>query len=242
VNIRFAKHAAWLALALAFAFAVAGPALATGGSRTIGSSVDDRSIVVHRIGPRDAQHTALVVGVIHGNERAGLAILNRLRNIRLPDDVAIWLIEELNPDGAAANTRQNAHGVDLNRNFPYHWQAQGEPGSTYYSGPKPLSEPESRIARRFIINHNPDVTIWYHQAMALIVRSHGDLRLQRIYARDVDLPLKDIGKLPGTAVEWQNHRFRNKTAFVVELPAGSLSYRSARKHARAVIHVTTHSL
>jgi hypothetical protein len=78
--------------------------------------------------------------------------------------------------------------------------------------------------------------------MALIVRSHGDLRLQRIYARDVDLPLKDIGKLPGTAVEWQNHRFRNKTAFVVELPAGSLTPRSARRHARAVIDITSRNV
>jgi protein MpaA len=216
----------------------AAPSTAADGSRKIGHSTNDRSIVVERIGPRTATHTALIVGVIHGNERAGTAILDRLRNLRLPDDVSIWLVDEMNPDGAAANTRQNGRGVDLNRNFPYHWHAQGEPWSTYYSGPRPASEPETRAARRFIVNHNPDVTIWYHQHMALIVRSKGDLRLQRLYARRVGLPLRDIGRLPGTAVEWQNHRFRHKTAFVVELPAGSLTPRAAKRHARAVLEIT----
>jgi protein MpaA len=200
--------------------------------------VQRRPIVVQRIGSRDARHTALIVGVIHGNERAGLPILDRLRSMQLPDDVSIWLLNELNPDGASANIRQNAHGVDLNRNFPYRWNAQGEPWSTYYSGPQPLSEPETRAARRFILNHNPDITIWYHQHMALIVKSHGDLSLLRRYGRAVGLPVRDIGKLPGTAVRWQNHRFRRKTAFVVELPAGELSPRSVRRHARAVIDIT----
>ena len=231
-----------VALAVGAAAVLAGPAPGAGGSKTIARSVRDRPIVVRRIGPRNAEHTALVVGVIHGNERAGLAILDRLRRMTLPDDVAIWLIDELNPDGAAANTRQNARGVDLNRNFAYRWRSQGEPWSTYYSGPEPLSEPETRAARRFILGHNPDVTIWYHQAMALIVRSHGDIALLRRYARAVNLPVRDIGKLPGTAVRWQNHRFRNKTAFVVELPAGELAPRAVRRHARAVVDVTSHGV
>ena len=31
----------------------------------------------------------------------------------------------MNPDGAAADRRTNAHGVDLNRNFPRYWRAAG---------------------------------------------------------------------------------------------------------------------
>ena len=61
--------------------------------------------------------------------------------------MALWLIDDLNPDGAAAGTRQNARGVDLNRNFPTAWRAMGSPFDTYHSGSAPLSEPESRGAR-----------------------------------------------------------------------------------------------
>jgi murein peptide amidase A len=59
----------------------------------------------------------VVVGCIHGNETAGIAIANALERLS-PRDLDLWIVADLNPDGAAADTRQNAHGVDLNRNFP----------------------------------------------------------------------------------------------------------------------------
>jgi murein peptide amidase A len=71
--------------------------------------------------------------VIHGNETAGLAITSALRRIRPPRGVQLWLVPELNPDGVAAGTRQNADGVDLNRNFPYLWKFTSEP--VYYCCP-----------------------------------------------------------------------------------------------------------
>ena len=58
----------------------------------------------------------------------------------------------INPDGVAAGTRGNAHGVDLNRNFPYDWRPLG---GGEYSGPAPLSEPESRAAHRLILESSP---------------------------------------------------------------------------------------
>jgi hypothetical protein len=33
----------------------------------------------------------------------------------------LWVIPTVDPDGQRARTRKNAHGVDLNRNFPYRW-------------------------------------------------------------------------------------------------------------------------
>jgi Zinc carboxypeptidase/N-acetylmuramoyl-L-alanine amidase len=204
---------------------------------TIGHSVDGRAIRGTRLGRWDAAHTALVVGCIHGNECAGKAVLRSLRKLAVPDDLKVWIIPALNPDGAEANTRQNARGVDLNRNFARKWKPIGEPWDTYYSGPKPFSEPETRAARRFILNRKPDVTIWYHQAMALIYRSAGRRDIQARYADLVNLPLKVLKVPPGAATRWQNHRVEKSTAFVVELRAGPLSKRAAKRHARAVLKV-----
>jgi protein MpaA len=180
----------------------------------------------------------LVVGCVHGNECAGKAILRALRRHRSPTRFELWLIEDLNPDGSRAGTRQNARGVDLNRNFPVGWRAGGQPWDTYYSGKRPWSEPESRAARRFIRRHHPDITIWYHQHMELVVRTKRHVPIQRLYARRVGLPLVALDPLPGTATRWQNQRFPAHTAFVVELPSGSLRPSVGRRHARAVLHIT----
>ena len=206
--------------------------------RTIGRSTKDRPITARRLGDPSSHHKVLVVGCIHGNECAGRAVIRVLRRSSLPRDLDLWLISDLNPDGSTAGTRQNGRGVDLNRNFSYDWVHSGEPWDTYYSGPRPFSEPESRSARDFINRHRPDITIWYHQHMSLVVKMPRHRAVQRRYARLVDLPLRDIGRLHGTATRWQNHRFPGHIGFVVELPAGSLSSRAAKRHARAVLAVS----
>ena len=89
----------------------------------------------------------------------------------------------------------------------------------------------------FVEEIRPDVTIWYHQAMALVDRSGGRRAVQARYARLVGLPLRRLDPLPGTATRWQNHRFDNSTSFVVELAGGPLTPKQARQHARAVVTV-----
>src|SRR5947208_12765511 len=90
------------------------PADAGTGSRTrgFGHSVEGRRLEVRRTGPRHAATHVLVVGEIHGNERAGEPIVSRLRRVGAPRRVEIWTVREMNPDGAAHDTRQNARGVD----------------------------------------------------------------------------------------------------------------------------------
>ena len=204
----------------------------------LGESVDGRSIRAVEVGNPDGATTVLVVGVIHGNEPAGLAVVGALRKLRPVPDADIWVIRALNPDGLHAGTRQNGRGVDLNRNFPYKWQRIGEPWDTYYSGPRPLSEPESRMARRFIVRLKPDITIWYHQHMSLVYWTGGHKRIQKRYAHLVGLPLVRKPKLPGAATRWQNHRWPHSVSFVVELPAGPLSKKSAKRHARAIVAIS----
>ncbi len=201
----------------------------------IGRSAQGRPIRAQRIGSARAQTTLLVAGPLHGNEPAGKQVIARLRGVRPPAGTALWLIADPNPDGAAAGARQNANGVDLNRNFPYRWQADGRPFDTYHSGSGPLSEPESKALAAFVERVRPRVTLWYHQALRLVVRSGGDRSLQRLYARRGGLPWKSLPAYHGTVSSWQNHSFAGDTAFVVELPGGRLPADGVRRHAAAAL-------
>lgn len=202
--------------------------------RDIGHSVRGRTLQAKNVGARSDAKRVLIVGCMHGNECAGKRIVRKLRKMPRSKGFELWLIGSINPDGEADGTRQNARGVDLNRNFPAGWRGGGEPGDTYYPGPRPASEPETRAAMRFIKDERPDVTIWYHQAMSLVTKRKRHNRIPRLYAQKVGLPLRKLERLPGTASRWQNKKFPGHVSFVVELPAGSLTGRSARRHARAV--------
>jgi protein MpaA len=193
-------------------------AVAALASLVIGHSAQGREIRAERVGAADAPVQVLVVGDVHGNEPAGEAIVRALRSVSL-DGVAFWLVRTANPDGRAAHTRQNAHGVDLNRNFPYRW-ARGARG-TYYPGPAAGSEPETKAIMRLVKRVRPTLGIYYHQHMGITVRARGvDASLQRLYARRTGLPLRSLPNYHGTAIGWQNHVVAAGTAFVVELKAG----------------------
>src|SRR5919198_1377285 len=136
-----------VAVAAVFATgAASGPASAGSGAASVivGHSVRGRPIQARVVGDSAlARRRVMVVGCVHGDERAGEAITRSLRRTTAPPGTALWLVDSFNPDGSAARTRQNAHGVDLNRNQPWRWRRLDRPGGTYYSGPRPLSEPGS---------------------------------------------------------------------------------------------------
>jgi hypothetical protein len=206
-----------------------------------GHSVDGRRLVAVQIGDPKAKRTGLVVGSIHGNETEGHEVIHILRHrYRDARRVNLWVVKTINPDGVAADTRKNAHGVDLNRNFSYRWRGGVAPSSGYYPGPHPFSEPETRAVRRLIKRIRPNVTIWYHQPWgAVLLPCHGPARVQKRYARIARFPTDRCRgeHLRGTATSWQNHKFGGR-AFVVELRGGELPDAQARRHARAAVKVT----
>jgi murein peptide amidase A len=223
-------------LAASAAIAAGGPAAET---RDFGESVQGRTLSAENVGSRDPRRRVLVVGSIHGDERAGHEVIERLRRLRLKVGAAIWTVRTVNPDGAAANRRGNARGVDLNRNFPYRWRASEPPGSGYYQGPSPASEPETRDTMRLIRHLEPDVTIWLHQPWGQVLAPcRGSAAPEKLYARVARMSVNRCRAqhLPGTASSWQEHRVGG-TAFVVEFHGGDLSEAEVRRNARAVVKV-----
>ena len=205
----------------------------------LGRSVNGRDIYADELRDRVATRAVLVVGCIHGNETAGIAVAQALARGAAIGGVDLWVIPNLNPDGAAAGTRQNAHGVDLNRNFPWRWQPLGPRGTQQYAGPGPLSEPESGIAHRLIARVRPAVTIWFHQPLGLVDESGGSVAVERHFARVARLPLRKLVRYPGSAAGWQNARLPRTTAFVVELPPGPAVPAARRRYIRAIRAVAT---
>jgi protein MpaA len=175
------------------------------------------------------------VGSIHGDERAGHDLVAALhRRAERIGDVDLRVVRTVNPDGAKAGRRGNARGVDLNRNFPYRWRPSSS-SSPEYSGPRPLSEPESRAVARMAKRLRPDVSIWYHQPWGeVLLPCKGKAAIERRYARIARFPTNRCRgqRLPGTVASWQDHELGGE-AFVVELPGGGVSAAEARRHARA---------
>lgn len=205
----------------------------------LGRSVLGRPIYATELGDPDNERRSLVVGVIHGNEGAGRLVTRSIASRHPPREALIWTIDDLNPDGLAAGSRQNASGVDLNRNFPWRWRRIGSRGSLQYSGPRPLSEPEAKIARVLILRARPWVTIWFHQPLGLVDESGGSVAVERRFARLAGLPLRRLPRYPGSAASWQNHRLPHTSAFVVELPGGSPSRQSVHRYAGAVLRLAS---
>ncbi|MQA74777.1 MAG: DUF2817 domain-containing protein [Solirubrobacterales bacterium] len=201
---------------------------------TIGRSAEGRAIRAVAINGLSGGPPALVFGCIHGTECAGMRIARRIHAGRPPKGHGIVVVPDLNPDGLALGSRLNARGVDLNRNFASHWRPIGVAGDPEHSGPRPFSEPETRIARRLIRALRPEVTIWFHQQAEPLVRAWGaSVPAARRYARLAGARFVRLPWLHGTAPNWQNHRFVGTSSFVVELASGPVAPGTVRDHARA---------
>lgn len=178
-----------------------------------GRSVQNRPLTFIRRGNPNGVRV-LVVGCIHGNECAGLPILDILKSMPAPSNIDLWILPKLNPDGTLLNTRQNANKVDLNRNFPVRWKPLGKSGFWQWSGTGPATEPETKSMLRLGKMVQPQLSIWYHQDYFRIspgVGRDGDMRER--YAILVDLPVLKIegGTYSGTSSMWSETLNNNDT-------------------------------
>lgn len=142
--------------------------------KALGNSAEGRPVEVLAnfddhppMGGRHSGETTLLIGCTHGDERATVPLLerfaeSRLGNSRIPTPVAI--IPMLNPDGHARDTRYNARGADINRNFPHNWS----PHSEEPPGAWPLSEPEAKLLHDYILALQPAKIVSLHWALSEI--------------------------------------------------------------------------
>jgi protein MpaA len=114
----------------------------------IGKTVLGREIAAVRFDPPDyakPRPPAILFGGMHGDEPASVLQLERLipELIERPPGRVTWIVPCLNVDGILAGTKNNAHDVDLNRNFASrNWQPEHKPG--YFPGAAAESEPETK--------------------------------------------------------------------------------------------------
>lgn len=199
----------------------------------------------------------VLLGQMHGNERAGVRTARAARKLAVLRDTEVWIIPTMNPDGHAARTRTNARGVDLNRNWPLNWRRSAK-GLTW-SGPRKASEPETRAMLTFLKKVRPSYVVSLHQPFGQVGLDADKPRgFQRRLSKKLGLPLATIGiggpepkKLsrkqerrrglqPGggdnspTLTGWYNARHRG-TAITVELSRTPRDAYVEKKAPRAIL-------
>lgn len=176
---------------------VAAAADAGGAIESFGSSVEGRPLRLARVpGPRDAPRLLCCAGT-HGPEFIGPAVaLGLLAALRpggpaadLRERAELVVVACLNPDayartwdrrgrGSVAALRPNAHGVDLNRNFPrpdggppsrLPFAGSDRPGAATYRGPAPLSEPETAALDRLLAADDFAASANLHSFMGALI-------------------------------------------------------------------------
>jgi predicted deacylase len=156
----------------------------TGGWRIegYGRSVRGAELRVHL----PAHPRRLIVAGLHGEEpetvQLARGIVDRVRG----DEATCAIVLCANPDGVADGRRQNARGVDLNRNFAAaSWIAGTTPSypagidpaqrvpanrtNVSSTGDAPLSEPESAALAALVERLSPELVLDLHAPLELVL-------------------------------------------------------------------------
>jgi protein MpaA len=133
--------------------------------------VEGRPIYRSEYGKGDS--VVLILGSLHGDEEVGGLLVVRLAEFlssgdRQKGNRRIVFVPVVNPDGVYAGRRWNAHGVDINRNFPTdNWQRNDRNGQARH-GQAPASEPETRLMMELIGHYKPGLIIALHSPLHVV--------------------------------------------------------------------------
>jgi protein MpaA len=186
----------------------------------VGRSVRGRAITAIIYGT--GKKRVLMVGGIHGDERATVALARALGAsfglAPIPDDMTIIIVPEANPDGFADKARVNASGVDINRNFPARSWRPDYPDKRHYPGKQPGTEPETRALITLLERYPPDLIITFHAALGCVNWDGPAEALAQVMARENGYPLcHSLGyETPGSLGQYAGND-RNIPAVTIEL-------------------------
>ena len=135
----------------------------------IGGSVQGRELwtlkISDNVASEEAEPEVRLAGTIHGTEPPAQEMLLYLVDwlttqygvdpdvTELVDGTEIFITPCLNPDGLTAGTRGNAHGIDLNRNYPVPNGTIGDDG-TWTQEPETVAVRTFGEARHFVVSEN----------------------------------------------------------------------------------------
>jgi protein MpaA len=161
-----------------------------------GKSIENRPITYTVLG--QGGDVTFILAAIHGNEKAGIPLVRRMESYlqqqpELLQRRRVVLLPISNPDGVIRNSRYNAIGVDLNRNFP----SANRINSNRF-GRIPLSEPEARAIEQLIRQYAPDRIVSIHQPLACIDYDGPSGALAIRMAQYCNLPVRKLGAKPGS--------------------------------------------
>ena len=170
--------------------------LIPGQYRIVGTSVQRLPLLSFVLG--QGPDVTFILATIHGNEPAGTPLVRRLgkylqQQSHLMKGRRVVLLAVANPDGMAHNSRFNANGVDLNRNFPTTNRVNNK-----QFGTTALSEPEARLLKQLIEQYSPDRIVSIHQPLACIDYDGPGETLAGRMAQYCSLPVKKLGAKPGS--------------------------------------------
>lgn len=154
--------------------------LTHGGTSTNGLSLAYRDYLP--VADRKPLGRVLVLGGIHGDEFSSVSVMFKWLKILDQHHSGLFhwrFVPVTNPDGLLQkkSQRQNANGVDLNRNFPTsdwvdeahrYWRENTYRNPRRYPGPAAASEVETQWIIDQIESFNPDVVISMHAPYHLV--------------------------------------------------------------------------
>jgi len=215
-----------------------------GTSWVIGSSVKGRSIVAYSFG--GGPKTILFTGGMHGSEPSGYTTMQAWAQYLqaygdiVPANTRIVIVPNTNPDGIAANSRNNSRNVNIDRNFPTaNWQASIETSSGTLptgGGTSKGSEPETAALIALTRQLRPRAEISFHAQGRLVGAnkfsdsvSIGDIYAKTVGYKTMYYNAEAVMGYPmtGEYEDWMGEEL-NIPAILVELPSASGNYLNAQ--------------